>query len=138
MSSEKLQTGRMPRRPFFARYLSRTALLGFALALFTAGLATAGVLWTPGLVRYLSARGASPTAIATVYGVAYVLPMLLGAVAVWMGIHSLHVIERTGGRTTGDGPAIFAIMIGLFACLIAAITTFANLIWPHLPSVLGP
>jgi hypothetical protein len=47
-----------------------------------------------------------------------------------LGGHSFRSIERSQGQYAGDGPAFFSLMIGLFAMIIGACTTFAALIWP--------
>ena len=67
--------------------------------------------------------------------VAFVLPFVLGLSAALMGGSALTSIERSSGTRSGNFQAVFAIMIGGFAAVIAGCMIFSVYVWPHAPSV---
>jgi hypothetical protein len=67
--------------------------------------------------------------------VAYVLPFILGLSAAWLGATAMSTIERSIPRRSGNFQAVFAIMIGGFAAVIAGCMLVSVFVWPHLPSL---
>ena len=71
----------------------------------------------------------------TLETVAFVLPMLLGVGAALLGGEAMKAVEKANGRYTGSLPAVFAIMIGGLAAVVAGCMTFAVYVWPHVPGL---
>ncbi len=67
--------------------------------------------------------------------VAYVLPFWLGLAGALVGGWAMKVIEQSGGRYSGNTPAVFAMMIGGLAAVVAGCMTVSLYVWPHLPSL---
>ena len=67
--------------------------------------------------------------------VAFGLPLILGLLAALLGGNALTAIEQSGGTRSGNFQAIFAIMIGGFAAVIAACMVVSIYLWPPLPSL---
>jgi hypothetical protein len=82
----------------------------------------------------LEATERSPAMRFTMQFVAYVLPFLLGLAAAFMGGSAISAIERAGTARSGHFQAVFAIMIGGFAAVIASCMIFSVHVWPHLSS----
>jgi hypothetical protein len=71
----------------------------------------------------------------TVQFLAFVLPFVLGIVSAWLGAGAMSRIEKSQPRTSGNFHAVFAIMIGGFAAVIAGCMLVSVFLWPHLPSI---
>jgi hypothetical protein len=71
----------------------------------------------------------------TIQFVAYVLPFVLGLAAALMGGSAMSMIERSAATRSGNFQAVFAIMIGGFAAVIAGCMMVSVFVWPHLPSI---
>lgn len=67
--------------------------------------------------------------------VAFGLPFLLGLAATYTGATAMKVIEQSQGKYSGNFQAVFSIMIGGFASVIAGCMILSIFIWPHVPSL---
>ena len=67
--------------------------------------------------------------------VAFMLPFVLGLSAALLGGSAMTAIEKSGGTRSGNFQAVFAIMIGGFAAVIAGCMLLSVYIWPRLPSI---
>jgi hypothetical protein len=67
--------------------------------------------------------------------VAFVLPFFLGLGAAIVGGSAMSAIERSAGRTSGNFPAVFSIMIGGFAAVISGCMMLSLYVWPVMPSL---
>lgn len=67
--------------------------------------------------------------------VAFVIPFLAGIGAALMGATALRAIEQSRGQRAGNFPAVFSIMIGGFAAVIAGCMMVSIYLWPHVPSL---
>jgi hypothetical protein len=85
-------------------------------------------------VHELTSR--SPLMNQTLQVVAYFLPFVLGLLAAFAGGNALTAIEKNPERG-GDFPAVFAIMIGGFAAVIAGCMILSQYLWPLVPSLYG-
>ena len=85
----------------------------------------------PGLVETQTSRVTRYT----IEVVAFVLPMVLGVGAALLGGEAMKAVEKAGGRYSGSLPAVFAIMIGGLAAVVAGCMTVAVFVWPHVPSL---
>jgi hypothetical protein len=65
--------------------------------------------------------------------VAYVLPFLLGIAGGIVGGRAVSAIERAGGKYGGNLPAVFAILIGMFAAVIAGCMLVSQFAWAWVP-----
>ncbi len=66
--------------------------------------------------------------------VAFVLPLLLGVGASLLGGEAMKAIEKQQGAYSGNLHAVFAIMIGGLAAVVAGCMTFAVFVWKSVPS----
>jgi hypothetical protein len=82
----------------------------------------------------LAATERSRSARVAVHAVAFVLPFVLGLAAAWMGGNAMTAIERAGGTRSGNFQAVFAVMIGGFAAVIAGCMLFSVHVWPVVPA----
>ena len=71
----------------------------------------------------------------TVQFLAFILPFVLGIVSAWLGAAAMSRIETSQPRTSGNFHAVFAMMIGGFASVIAGCMLASVFLWPHLPSI---
>lgn len=71
----------------------------------------------------------------TLQVVAFVLPFVLGVTAALLGSSAMRRTELAGGRYAGSFQAVFAIMIGGFAAVIAACMIMSVWVWPHMLSI---
>lgn len=62
---------------------------------------------------------------ALVIGLCYVLPIFLGIGASLFAGQAMTLIEDSDGKYRADGPAFFAIMIGLLAAVVGLVDCFA-------------
>ena len=67
--------------------------------------------------------------------VAFGLPLLLGLLATYVGATAMRVIEQSRGQYGGNFQAVFSIMIGGFASVIAGCMIFSMFVWPYMPSI---
>lgn len=67
--------------------------------------------------------------------VAFVLPMILGIGAALLGGEAMKAIEKGSGAHTGSLSAVFAILIGGLAAVVAGCMTAAVFIWPYVPTL---
>jgi hypothetical protein len=66
--------------------------------------------------------------------VAYVLPFLLGIIGAVVGGRAMSAIERGAGQYGGNLGAVFAILIGLFAAVIAGCMLLSQFAWAWVPA----
>jgi hypothetical protein len=71
----------------------------------------------------------------TVQVVAFALPFVMGLAATWLGASALKAIEQSRGKYAGNFQAVFSIMIGGFASVIAGCMIVSIYAWPHVPSL---
>jgi hypothetical protein len=124
----------------------RFAVLAFALAIAAAGFALYGSFLSelhlpdsplnrmrrkPGL----EAAGAEGSSRVWVPVAAYVVPLVLGLTAALVGGAAMRAIERDKGVTSGNGAAVFAIMIGGLSAVIAGCMIFAVYGWKFVPTL---
>src|SRR5262249_40374284 len=67
--------------------------------------------------------------------VAYVLPFVLGVGAALMGGEAMKAVERSNGAKGGNRHAVFAIMIGGLAAVVAGCMILAVYVWKYLPTL---
>jgi hypothetical protein len=67
--------------------------------------------------------------------IAYVLPFVLGLAAALMGGTAMSAIDQSAATRSGHFQAVFAIMIGGFAAVIAGCMLASVYLWPNLPSI---
>jgi hypothetical protein len=65
---------------------------------------------------------------------AYVLPLALGVVAALTGGAAMKAVQRSQGRRVGNTLAVFAIMTGGLAVIIAASMVLAVYVWQWVPA----
>ncbi|AMV25693.1 hypothetical protein VT84_14950 [Gemmata sp. SH-PL17] len=70
----------------------------------------------------------------TVQILAYVLPFVLGIGAAVAGGAAMRAIERTGGKFGGNTLAVFSMLIGGLASVVAGCMMVSLYLWPRLPS----
>jgi hypothetical protein len=85
--------------------------------------------------KLLAATERSAAIRTTMQFVAYVLPFSLGLIAALLGGHAMSLIETSRPRRSGNFQAVFAIMIGSFAAVIAGCMLVSVYLWPLLPSL---
>jgi hypothetical protein len=67
--------------------------------------------------------------------VAYLLPFALGLAGALTGGWAMKVIEQAGGRYSGNALAVFSMMIGGLATVVAGCMMVSLYVWPHLPTL---
>jgi hypothetical protein len=112
--------------------ISVQAVAALAVAFLALTLATVGAFDPWRFLHFPVNPSESHARFEVVAAIFYVTPIVLGIFAALFGGHSLKTIEQAQGQLTGDGPAFFAQMSGLFAAVIGACTTFVALVWPKL------
>lgn len=65
---------------------------------------------------------------------AFVLPLVLGLAAGWLGASAMGAIERARDRYSGSFRAVFAILIGGLAAVVGGCMTFAVFAWRYMPA----
>jgi hypothetical protein len=123
------ETLTMPHRHLPAAPDAATALV---IAVASLGLAIFGVYNPWGALDFPLSQRLSGFAAVLGYGGTCILPIVLGTGGALLGGRSFRTIEQSQGKLGGDGFAFFSLMIGLFAAVIGACSTFAALIWPNL------
>ncbi len=116
-----------PKKP-----VSIEAIAALLIALLAVGLGTFGVFNPWGTLSFPMPPKLSGQNALLCYGGTCLLPILLGILAALLGGHAYRKIEHANGAIGGDGQAFFSLMIGLFAVIIGACTSFVTLIWPIL------
>lgn len=103
--------------------LAITGILGLLLALLAVGLALYGV--TPYPRTLVFPRQPLPSESATlIHAGTIVGPILLGLFAMALGQYTMGVVERSLGKKTGEGPAVFALFLGLLAVVLACVSGY--------------
>ena len=118
--------------PQIKRPISLEAVTALTVSFVAVSLAILGIYSPWGALRFPVSQKLTGYPAIFGYGGTCVLPIVLGLAAALLGGRSYRGIERAQGKIAGDGQAFFSIMIGLFAVIIGACTTFAALIWPSL------
>jgi hypothetical protein len=67
--------------------------------------------------------------------VAYVLPFGLGLAGALTGGWAMKAVDQAGGTYAGNTLAVFAMMIGGLAAVVAGCMMVSLYLWPHLPSL---
>jgi hypothetical protein len=76
----------------------------------------------------------SPAARYGLQFVAFVLPLVLGVGAAWMGGNALTTIEGAGRKYVGNFHAVFALLIGGLAAVISGCMLAALFLWRFVPA----
>lgn len=86
--------------------------------------------------RYVLAKtGQSKIAKYTLQLVAYVLPFFLGLAGALTGGWAMKVVQASGGKYVGNTLAVFAMMTGGLATVVAFCMMMGLYVWPHVPSL---
>jgi hypothetical protein len=67
--------------------------------------------------------------------IAFALPFVLGLTACLVGASAMKAIEQSRGTYAGNFQAVFSIMIGGFASVIAGCMILSIFVWPYVPSL---
>lgn len=101
-------------------------------------------LWTKGEVSILGDRidrkilaltERSKIANYTLQLVAYVLPFFLGLAGALTGGWAMKIVQASDGKYTGNTLAVFAMMAGGLATVVAGCMMISLYLWPLLPSL---
>jgi hypothetical protein len=79
--------------------------------------------------------GESKIANYSVQIVAYILPFVLGVGAALTGGWAMKMVQASGGKYAGNTLAVFSMMIGGLAAVVAGCMMVSLYVWPHLPSL---
>jgi hypothetical protein len=77
----------------------------------------------------------SPAANYALQFVAFVLPFGLGLGGALTGGWAMKVVEQSAGKHAGNTLAVFSMMIGGLAAVVAGCMMVSLYVWPHLPSL---
>ncbi len=67
--------------------------------------------------------------------VAYLLPFALGLGGALTGGWAMKLVQASGGRYAGNTLAVFSMMIGGLAAVVAGCMMLSLYVWPHMPSL---
>lgn len=67
--------------------------------------------------------------------VAYVLPFWLGLAVVLTGGWAMKAVQQSNGKYAGNTLAVFSMMVGGLAAVVAGCMMVSLYIWPRLPSL---
>jgi hypothetical protein len=67
--------------------------------------------------------------------VAFVLPFFLGSAGALLGGWAMKTVQAAGGRYSGNTLAVFSMMIGGLAAVVAGCMMVSLYVWPHLPTL---
>jgi hypothetical protein len=67
--------------------------------------------------------------------VAYVLPFFLGLAGALTGGWAMKVVQQSGGKYAGNTLAVFSMMVGGLAAVVAGCMLVSLYVWPLLPSL---
>jgi hypothetical protein len=85
--------------------------------------------------RILAATERSKITNYTLQLVAYVLPFFLGLAGALTGGWAMKLVQQSGGRYSGNTLAVFAMMIGGLASVVAGCMIVSLYVWPLMPSL---
>jgi hypothetical protein len=85
--------------------------------------------------RMLALTQRSKIANYTLQAIAYVLPFWLGLAGALTGGWAMKVIEQSAGKYGGNTLAVFSMMIGGLAAVVAGCMMISLYVWPHLPTL---
>ena len=63
------------------------------------------------------------------------LPFWLGLAGALTGGWAMKVVQQSGGKYAGNALAVFSMMIGGLATVVAGCMMVSLYVWPHLPSL---
>lgn len=66
---------------------------------------------------------------------AYALPFVLGVAAALTGGSAMNAVERSGGRYVGNTLAVFSMLAGGLAAVVAGCMMVSLYLWPRLPAL---
>jgi hypothetical protein len=66
---------------------------------------------------------------------AYVLPFFLGLAGALTGGWAMKVVQASGGKYSGNTLAVFSMLVGGLASVVAGCMMISLYVWPHLPSL---
>lgn len=129
---------RAPVHPMAAVSLG-TAVVAGVLALYGSLLAETHIAGSPlNVARNDPGLDGTRTSKVTRYTfqiVAFVLPIFLGIGAGLLGGEAMKAVERSNGAYSGNLPAVFAMMVGGLAAVVAGCMSVAVFVWPHVPTI---
>lgn len=67
--------------------------------------------------------------------VAYVLPFWLGLAGALTGGWAMKAVQQSGGKYSGNTLAVFSMMVGGLAAVVAGCMMVSLYVWPRLPSL---
>jgi hypothetical protein len=70
-----------------------------------------------------------------VHFIAYFLPFGLGLAGALLGGWAMKLVQASGGNYVGNTLAVFSMMVGGLAAVVAGCMMMSLYVWPHLPSV---
>jgi hypothetical protein len=111
--------------------LAPTGIAGLFLSFLAIGLAVWGSILVSTSMNFTRQPLAEGSA-TLIYTATMIAPMLLGAIAFILGILTPRLVEKSGGKKAGQGPATFAMLIGMLAFVVGFVSTFVVLIYPKL------
>jgi hypothetical protein len=66
--------------------------------------------------------------------VAYILPFVLGLIAAFAGGSTMKAVRLSNGKTVGNTLAVFAVLLGGLASVVAGCMLVSLYLWPLLPA----
>jgi hypothetical protein len=85
--------------------------------------------------KLLDLTGRSRVANYSLQIVAFVLPFWLGLAAALTGGWAMKQVQASGGKYAGNTLAVFAMMVGGLAAVVAGCMMMSLYVWPHVPSL---
>jgi hypothetical protein len=85
--------------------------------------------------RILATTERSKIANYTLQLLVYVLPFFLGLAGALTGGWAMKLVQQSGGRYAGNTLAVFAMMVGGLACVVAGCMLVSLYVWPLMPSL---
>jgi hypothetical protein len=67
--------------------------------------------------------------------IAYVLPFALGLAGALTGGWAMKVVQQSNGKYSGNTLAVFSMMIGGLAAVVAGCMMVSLYLWPHMPAL---
>lgn len=71
----------------------------------------------------------------TVHILAFVLPFFLGLAGALTGGWAMKLVQQSGGKYVGNTLAVFAMMAGGLATVVAGCMMMSLYVWPHIPNL---
>jgi hypothetical protein len=111
--------------------LAPTGLAGVLLAFIGLGLAFYGFTPFAQTLKYPQPTQPDESKM-PLYALTMFAPMLLGFTAFCLGLLTPRIVERSGGKKAGEGPAMFSLLIGMLAFVLGGVGAFVVFVYPKL------